>query len=70
MSEVVAHNQMYVRGPVWMAIHQLQELPRRTIEWDRVRSWFEAVERIFALIVRHEFPTQVAIFLLLILLFV
>jgi hypothetical protein len=61
---------MYVCRPVWMAIHQLQKLPGRAIEWNRVRGWLEAIESIFAFVVCHEFPTQVAIYLVLILLFV
>ena len=61
---------MYVRGPVWVAVHQLQKLPSRTIERHRIRRWLEAIEGIFALVVRHELPTQVAVYLLLILLFV
>jgi hypothetical protein len=57
MGIVAAYNQMYVRGPVWMAIQQLQELSSWTIKRDRVRRWFEAIESIFALVIRHEFPT-------------
>jgi hypothetical protein len=53
-----------------MAIQQLQKLSSRTIEWDRVWGWLEAIKRVFTLIVRHELPTQVAVGLIFILLFV
>jgi hypothetical protein len=61
---------MYVRRSVWMAIHQLEKLSSRSIKWDRVRRWLEAIESIFALVVRHKLPAQVVIYLVLILLFV
>jgi hypothetical protein len=61
---------MNVCRPVWMAIQQLQKLSSRTIEWDWVWGWLEAIKRVFALIVRHELSTQVAVDLIFILLFV
>lgn len=67
---MVAYNEMDVGWSVWMAIHQLQQLSGRTIEWNGVRSGLQAVERIFALFIRHELPAQVAIYLIPILLFV
>jgi hypothetical protein len=61
---------MDVRRPAWMAIHQLKQLSCWPIKWDRVRRWLEAIEGIFALVVRHKPAAQVVIYLLLILLFV
>jgi hypothetical protein len=64
------YNQMNVCRPVWMAIQQLQKFSSRTIEWDRVWGWLEAIKRVFTLIVRHELPPPVAVGLIFILLFV
>jgi hypothetical protein len=61
---------MNVCRPVWVAIQQLQKLSSRTIEWDRVWGWLEAIKCVFALIVRHKLPAQVAVDLIFVLLFV
>jgi hypothetical protein len=70
MSFVIPYDQMNMRGPIWMAIKQLQQLSSRTIEWDRVRGWPQAIKCVFALVVRYELSTQVAVDLVLILLFI
>lgn len=67
---VLAYDEMNVRRPVWVTIHQLQKLPSRTIKRHWIRRWLEAVERVFSLVVRHKFPPQVAVYLGLILLLV
>ena len=64
------YNQMNVCRSVWMAIQQLQKLSSRSIEWDRVWGWLQAIKCVFALIIRYELPTQVAVDLVFILLFV
>jgi hypothetical protein len=64
------YDQVNVSRAIWVSIQQLQNLASRTVIWDRIRRWLEAVEGIFAILVGGDSSSQVAVLLVWVLLLV
>lgn len=59
-----------MRRSVWVTVEQLQELASGSIERNGVRRWPDAVEGIFAVLIRHELASQIEVLLVGILLLI
>lgn len=64
------YDQVDMSRAIWVPVQQLQDLARRTVIWDRIRRWLEAVEGILAILVGGHSSSQVAVLLVWVLLLV
>ena len=70
LSREATYNQMNMSWSVRVSIQQLQQLARRAVIRDGVRCRSQAIKRIFAVGIGDEFPAEVAVHLVLVLLLI
>lgn len=56
-----SYNEMNMRRPERMSVHQLQQLASWAVEWNGVGRWANAVECIFTPGVCVEFAAEVVV---------
>lgn len=60
-----AHHEMDVSRSHWVPVQQLQQRTSKSISWQRVCGWLQAVEVVLSVLVASEFSSQVVVDLVL-----